>query len=774
MKRLIAVLSGLLVLPAFAEIAPAYYYEELMAQYADQMPDMEQVQGSVETESVAETDDAPQAQESKPVAPVVPTTASPRNASGRVSASRAMVNSNATSSARGVSSRNVVDANPARAVSTRTVVTRPASRVATQPVSRASATAARGASNATSNRSTSNVRSSVGNAQTTGLTTRESTRTQTNPARASIVQMDTVNTPLYISSRVGVGTNNVTTRVPTIRVGSGTVTTGAVTTSETTTSSSSSMSIDELAQLTDYCKSQYVACMDNFCNVLDDNQGRCSCSANLDNYAETEAALKQATEALQDVALQIQYIGLSADEVETLFTQTEAELQMQTTTDSSQLKKDLDAIKTLIVDVKNGDTTNSTGLSFDLSGLLDFTIDSTGFDLTSFFGGLMGNSNSISNQRGADLFKTASSRCKAAVLNTCAAQGVDTALITNSYDLEIDKACIAYERSLTDANDQMSSTVRNAKSVLQRARLMVAQQKNQYDLRGCVNALDDCMQDDFVCGDDYENCLDPTGKYIVNGEVVVGSLPGEPGAVQEEEQYKIEKGALYSVWEYKGADNTTPCNAWVPNTPTTDTDEEGTSTSTNGVCKGTLSDYVDNTLWNSTTSMSSKINSTNLSDFLQNKIGYHDDNEGRDYGMCMSVLNRCQNLTYEGSGQNKKYIVDNQVVREYLMRTLVQIKSAQDTVLSDYAEQCITDIATCLAQNNYDIDRQTAGADSVSNANQIAVRACLPMIQTCMSVNGITPPAAADVQNANVWICWIMGGDEEICGKLGGGNTGGS
>lgn len=773
MKRLIAVLSGLLVLPAFAEIAPAYYYEELMAQYADQMPDMEQVQGSVETESVAETDDAPQAQESKPVAPVVPTTASPRNASGRVSASRAMVNSNATSSARSVSSRNVVDANPARAVSTRTVVTRPASRVATQPVSRASATAARGASNATSNRSTSNVRSSVGNAQTTGLTTRESTRTQTNPARASIVQMDTVNTPLYISSRVGVGTNNVTTRVPTIRVGSGTVTTGSVTTSETTTSSSSSMSIDELAQLTDYCKSQYVACMDNFCNVLDDNQGRCSCSANLDNYAETEAALKQATEALQDVALQIQYIGLSADEVETLFTQTEAELQMQTTTDSSQLKKDLDAIKTLIVDVKNGDTTNSTGLSFDLSGLLDFTIDSTGFDLTSFFGGLMGNSNSISNQRGADLFKTASSRCKAAVLNTCAAQGVDTALITNSYDLEIDKACIAYERSLTDANDQMSSTVRNAKSVLQRARLMVAQQKNQYDLRGCVNALDDCMQDDFVCGDDYENCLDPTGKYIVNGEVVVGSLPGEPGAVQEEEQYKIKKGALYSVWEY-GEANTSgdKCNAWVPETPTTDTDEEGTST--NGVCKGTLSDYVDSTLWSSTTSMSSKINSTNMSDFLQNKIGYHDDNEGRDYGMCMSVLNRCQNLTYEGSGQNKKYIVDNQVVREYLMRTLVQIKSAQDTVLSDYAEQCITDIATCLAQNNYDIDRQPAGDTQVSNANQIAVRACLPMIQTCMSVNGITPPASATVQNANVWICWIMGGDEDICGKLGGGNTGGS
>ena len=80
-----------------------------------------------------------------------------------------------------------------------------------------------------------------------------------------------------------------------------------------------------------------------------------------------------------------------------------------------------------------------------------------------------------------------------------------------------------YERNLTDSNEEMSQTVRNAKSVLQRARLMVAQQKNAYDLRGCVNALDSCMQDDFVCGSDYENCIDPTGKYVVNGAIVVGS-----------------------------------------------------------------------------------------------------------------------------------------------------------------------------------------------------------------------------------------------------------
>ena len=746
MKRLFAVIAGLLVLPAFAEVVPAYYYEELMAQYADQMPDTEFVDETVVDEPAAETP------ESKPVTPVTPTTPSPRNSSGRATASRSMVNSNTVSS-RGVASRNVVNANTARTVSTRAATTSgrsgTVSRAAAQTTSRAGTT--RGsATNTVASRAVSNVRSAPTSStrQTSGVTTRTSTRTTTNPARASIVQTDTVNTPLYISGRVGVSTNNVTTRVPTVRVGSSSTATSSVSSSGTTVSSTTS--IDELAQLTDYCKAQYVACMDNFCNVLDDNQGRCSCSANLDNYAETEAALKDATESLQEVAMQIQYIGLTTEEVETLFTQTAAELELSSSSDNSALKNDLDKIKSLIVDVKSGKaSSSSSGLNFDMSGLLDFTIDSTGFDLSSLLGGFSNSNDSISNQRGKQLYETASARCKAAVLNNCAAQGVDTAIITNAYDLEIDKACIAYERSLTESNDQMSSTVRNAKSVLQRARLMVAQQKNQYDLRGCINALDDCMQDDFVCGDNYENCLDPTGKYIVNGEIVVGSKPGVPG--------DIEKAAIYDMWDYD-----TSKNAWDP------ASTDGTS--------GTLSGYINSELWPNAPTDADGENSTSIAEFLQSKIGYHNDADGKNYGMCMSVLNRCQDVTYSGTGQNLKYTFNNPVVKEFLNRTLVQIKSAQDTILSDYAEECITDISTCLAQNNYDPDNGTG-----TTANKIAIRACQSMIDTCQSVNGIKDGDGldSDTLDVNEWVCEIMGGnnckkEDTGGGENQGGGTGGS
>ena len=752
MKRLIAVISGLLVLPAFAEIAPAYYYEELMAQYP-----METDMEFVDDELISQ-DASDQVEDTEPVTPVVPTAVSPRNASGRASTSRA-ITSATTTSGRNVATRNVSNATTARTVSTRTVVpTRTVNTSRTATTSRGTATrgttARATATNTVTNRPATTVRSTGATTggvvkSQPGVTTRESTtrNNAANTARASIVQMDTVNTPLYIgnSSRVSVNQRtNVTSRIPTIRVGSGTV--SATSTSATTesVSATTAASLDELAQLTDYCKAQYVACMDNFCNVLDDNQGRCSCSANLSNYADTEAALKQATEDLQEVALQIQYIGLSADEVETLFTQTEAELQMQSTTDNSQLKNDLDKIKDMIIDVKSGSPTTSSGLSFDLSGLLDFTIDSTGFDLTSLLGSMGGNNNSISNQRGETLYKTAAARCKAAVLDSCSAQGVDTKIITNAYDLEIDKACIAYERALTDSNDQMSSTVRNAKSVLQRARLLVAQQKNQYDLRGCITELDNCMQDDFVCGDDYENCLDPTGKYIVNGEIVVGS---EPGSTSN------SYSPIYETWTYTVSETENETGegtyyAW--GNPVGSGDKTYKD--------GTLAKYIDATV----TSSAAQNTSTNMSEFLQNKIGYHDDNDGRNYGMCMSVLNRCQDITYSGNGQNSKYNPTNNVIKDYLSRTLVQIKARQDTILADYAEDCITDVASCLSQNNYQgtyVKPSDGTQGEVDMVDKIAIRACLPTITTCMSVNGVEKGefgTGITINDAFEWVSTIM------------------
>ena len=680
MKRFIAVLSGLLVLPAFAEVAPVFY--DGVIEYSDEEPSGEEIDAATETVVVA-----PVAQPSS----VNPRTAN-RNAS-RAVPSTASANVSSRANAGRVTASNRTASN---AVTARTAT----NASARGTVSRVSTRAARSATNGT---------------QQIATTRRAMQTTPTTAARASIVQTDTVNTPLY-TGRVSSRASAVRARIPTISSTSSNI----VTTAESAADATQTM--DELAQITDFCKAQYTSCMDNFCNVLDDNQGRCSCSKNIKNYAKTEEALKAATEALQDVAQQIQYIGLSSDEIETLFTQTEAEIQMQSTQDNTQLKNDLDRIKNLIVDVKGGSasTVSDAGMGFNLSGLLDFSIDSTGFDLASLFGTTTADTSSISNQRGETLYKTAAARCKSAVLTNCAAQGVDISVIANSYDMEIDKQCIAYERSLTDTNAEMNQTVRNAKGVLQRARLMVAQQKNSYDLRGCVNALDSCMQDDYVCGTDYEYCLDPTGKYIVDGEIVVGSTPGYVVSSTALTAPGIDYGeskTLYSTWFY---DN---------NKYAFGTDND----------KGTLADYINKTVTSTAQTQTSDI----MSNYLLYKIGYNED--GKNYGMCMSVLNKCQDYTYTGTtAANRTYNPANDVVKEYLQRTLTKIKVAQDEVIADYAENCITDVSSCLATNNYE------------KSNNIAINACRAQIRTCMSVNGDTTQDPDPTQMKD-WVSTMLG-----------------
>ena len=684
MKRFVAVLSGLLVLPAFAEVAPVYY-DELIEYSGDTAP-AEQA-----TETVTKT-----------VASSVPATASANNlrtVNRNISRATPAATATKTVATRSASGRTAVTN---RSAANGAVVARTAATARTATPSRVSARAVRTAANGSQQIATAR-RAMQGNQ---GKTT----------ARTSIVQTDTVNTPLY-TGRVATRASAVRARIPALAsIAASTDTSTAVTT----------QSLDELAQVTDFCKAQYMSCMDNFCNVLDDNQGRCSCSKNIKNYAKTEDALKAATEALQDVAQQIRYIGLSADDIETLFTQTEAEMQMQSSQDNTQLKNDLDRIKNLIVDVKTGSASAVTdsAMGFDLSGLLDFNIDSTGFDLTSLFGSSSANTSSISNQRGEALYKTAASRCKVAVLNDCAAQGVDIAVISNSYDLEIDKQCVAYERELSDANDQMSNTVRNAKSVLQRARLLVAQDKNSYDLRGCINALDSCMQDDYVCGADYEYCLDPTGKYIIDGEIVVGSTPGlDPTTVNADNipgpgsADLRNTETLYGTWYY---DNK---YAWAD--------------SRTG---GTLTEYITETLSDVKLEDPDSDNAHIMTDFLLHKIGYNKD--GKNYGMCISVLNKCQDYTYEGSSPNDRdYKKDNDVIKEYLQRTLVKIKSAQDQVITDYAENCISDVTSCLTSNNYEQGNQLR--------NNVAINACRGQIMTCMSVNGdiTSTPTPTQIQN---------------------------
>ena len=157
--------------------------------------------------------------------------------------------------------------------------------------------------------------------------------------------------------------------------------------------------------------------------------------------------------------------------------------------------------------------------------------------------------------------------------------------------------------------------------------------------------------------------------------------------------------------------------------------------------KGTLADYINKTV---PTAAQKEIPADGLmSKYLLYKIGYNED--GKNFGMCMSVLNKCQDYTYEGTtAANKSYKPDNNVVKEYLQRTLTKIKVVQDNVIADYAENCITDVSSCLASNNYE------------KSNNIAINACRAQIRTCMSGNGDTTKDPNPTQ-MQTWVSNMLG-----------------
>ena len=83
------------------------------------------------------------------------------------------------------------------------------------------------------------------------------------------------------------------------------------------------------------------------------------------------------------------------------------------------------------------------------------------------------------------------------------------------------------------------------------------------------------------------------------------------------------------------------------------------------------------------------------------------------------------------------------------MRTLVKIKNAQDTILADYAESCISDVTSCLSDNGYDENQTT------SSKSKIAINACRAQIITCMSVNG-DATATPSPSSMTAWVQSVM------------------
>ena len=436
--------------------------------------------------------------------------------------------------------------------------------------------------------------------------------------------------------------------------------------------------LEQTASLNKSCQEQYNECMDQFCAVVDTNQKRCSCSANLSKYSNVQEAVTNANAELNEVAQRIRYVGLSADEIRAIMTETQAEAELDNTKDTSTTRNMLSKIESLIKDP----TSRTTMISDNDFGLdLDFDFSDESADIFSL-DFLNANTDSISSKRGTALYNAAKRRCKV-IIDNCKEVGATSTQITGNYDLAIDKDCIEYEQGLKKMNETLASNVRSAGLMLQKARLAVLQNKNQYDAKGCIGALETCMTDEMVCGSDYVKCLDPTKKYIdENGKVVLGQ-------------------DITNITDFMTSYN----NAMIDSAK--------------------LSTAAGVTINNSICKQSPNDDGTCVIKYLLSKIGT--GATVKDGGLCRAVLDKCQQFTYNSAGKYNPY---NDIVVNYIQRAMVNIKSAQQQIISDYASSCMTDVASCYNQQVTQVNSWSSVA-SVSSIRGVMTGACRNVALTC-------------------------------------------
>ena len=456
----------------------------------------------------------------------------------------------------------------------------------------------------------------------------------------------------------------------------------AAPTTETVTDAT--LKMEETATLNRSCQAQYNECMDQFCNVVNANQGRCSCSANLANYEKSESAVKEANTQLNEVAQRIRYVGLSADEIRAIMNETEAEAVLSGSKDTSDSRDMLAEIEDLISDpVSSTSYSSDTYSGFDLD--LDFSSESADLFSLDFL-----NTDSVSgfsNLRGAELYKAAKNRCKS-ILTRCKEAGATSNQITGNYDLAIDRDCVAYEQGLVKMNDALLANVRSANLMLQKARLAVRQNKNMYDAKGCIGALETCMTDEMVCGADYFKCVDPTKRYIdENGNVVLGQKISN---IQ-----KFMAGYINAI-----IDADFLSNAY------------GTQQVSDDACGKDETGIGGN-------------DASCVVKYLLQKIGTKQ--KVTDEGLCRAVLDKCQEYTYDS---NENYRPFNDIVVNYVQRALVNIRAAQRRVVADYAAGCMLSIAECYNQQVSQVNSWVSNA-SVDSVRSVMRGACRNVALTC-------------------------------------------
>ena len=230
------------------------------------------------------------------------------------------------------------------------------------------------------------------------------------------------------------------------------------------------------------CQNAYFGCMDSFCMVDNVTGGRCRCS---DKNAEYDTMLAkimdadQQTYVMQTEGVAMLKMGKSADEVYSM-----AEEAAKKATGKGK-KDDAKTTTKKKVDLTawNNDLFSDDDVFEEEETVLD---------------------KDLMSKTGDALHARSASLCSAQMSDKCKSS---VSMLKMIYVQKIQSDCAAYENTLKQQELESNQKLQTAKQTLRETALEKYNEKNKYDLGGCVREYSACMQQDETCGDNYSGCV---------------------------------------------------------------------------------------------------------------------------------------------------------------------------------------------------------------------------------------------------------------------------
>ena len=183
------------------------------------------------------------------------------------------------------------------------------------------------------------------------------------------------------------------------------------------------------------CKSAYFSCMDQFCQLKNDDYRRCSCSNRVFDLDEIRDVMQDANDQLTVFTENLDVVGMTAEQATAMKTASEGENAL--TADTSASKQLLQAIMNSI----RGEDSSVSGKYSDLNSI------TLAFDTANAFG-TADSGQIIATYNGQNLYNTVYPQCREAVRADCT-------------DAQLQRAITAYLMAIEQDCNTVQSAIEN-------------------------------------------------------------------------------------------------------------------------------------------------------------------------------------------------------------------------------------------------------------------------------------------------------------------------